>query len=332
MRRLCLMFGVYALLTSQAHAGNFDIKIDNASGTLNAASNIVRGWFGGTSKATSEPIKMASASTFVRPGSDYSVSIWMIPGIDKVFVEPAKNSIKRKTGVDITVVERSGFGQVPTALNIKRNNIPVADAALCYGDLESVENFSGMAPSEWKAQNFVSQVFAANPLIIIADRKFPFTSLSSEQLKNILLGNAVVLKTSPKSKMSWEIVPAIQNDEILAYTLRRDLLNDRPFAGNVMRFDDTRDIPNMLQRYYVPPNKKTGIGRISIAVIGSWDACRSKPEMAEAKRVKSDLKIDVPYILVASEPPTPALQKVVDFYNGEGAMFVTPELPRQLKQ
>lgn len=213
-------------------------------------------------------------------------------------LEPVKEHFEKATGVKLTIISS---GPKIALMDLEKGSLDAAAAGLSFDDWMGLMKKEG---AEVKDPSSLQQFNVGKDKIIVIVHKDNLVSkLSKDQLKGIFTGKVsnwkdVGGKDMPIIIIWGKLIPGTNS------MFTKHMLDGEDVAKDVLEATTAKDV-----RQNIASNPEAvGIGPMTIVD----DTIRS-PETPEVSR---------PIILVTKGKPSPNVQKLIDFINGEGKKYI----------
>jgi len=233
------------------------------------------------------------------------IQIWGSTTCQKRFLEPGNKALEAATGVSVKVM---GVGTGKGLLGLIDGKCPASAAS---SPLESARK-SGQKSAKKLGKDVTipedlqfHQVYE-DVIVPIVHRDNPVDSLTWDQLKDIHTGKATNWKEFGGPDLPIRVITSHEGSATRA-VFQKKVMKKEPYVAGAVEVKSTRNEINEVSKY------KGAIGAVSEGFV--------KMNSGKTKIVKSDT-ISRPLGLITVGAPSPAVQKVIDFYKtGEGRKF-----------
>ncbi|MDD2542512.1 MAG: substrate-binding domain-containing protein [Desulfuromonadaceae bacterium] len=216
--------------------------------------------------------------------------------IKRVF-DPVKNPFRDKTGIDITILFND---PIPALAELEKGNADVAGASLPLAEWLNQARSAGIPVQE--IGRYTSYVPVTEKAMIVVNAGNRVNALSKEQLKGIFTG-----KTQNWQEVGGDdapilvIWPSVSSGALILFKAR--IMDNEALTKTVYDVESVGDTPDAIA---ATPE--------AIGIVTGTTAAPGLKEIAPA--------IERPLTLVYKGPPTPTLQKLLDFLKNEGKMYI----------
>ncbi|WP_224960110.1 substrate-binding domain-containing protein [Geomonas subterranea] len=222
--------------------------------------------------------------------------------VQKRIMEPGKDALKKATGIDIVLVGNGTGNGVEDLVAGK------CDAAMASEELAdavaSMKDASGKAATGDLKPNVITD----DIIKVIVNPANPVTKLSKEQLKGLHNGTIDNWSKVGGSDLSVIVVTS-HLGSATRKVFQKSVMEGTPYVAGALEVETTRkEIDNVSQF-------PEGIGAVSMGFI-------NLPGNKEKVKIVDTPVISRPLMLITKGDPSPAVQKIVDFFKGEGKKYI----------
>lgn len=244
--------------------------------------------------------------SIVSVSSAAEVQVWGSTTCQKRFLEPGNDALTKATGVSVKVL---GVGTGKGLIALIEGKTPVSAASNSLeGAIKSAQKAAKKAGKSISIPgNLQFHVIARDSIVPIVNADNPVSALSWEQLADLNTGKTTNWKEVGGSDMPVLVVTSHAGSATRA-VFQKQVMKKADYAANAVIVKSTRLEINEVSK------DKGGIGAVSKGFF--------EQNPGRTKVVQTD-PIERPLALITVGPPTPEVQKIIDFYlSEEGKKYI----------
>ncbi len=236
------------------------------------------------------------ASTFCVSAEEIKVGAGAAP--TENVLKPIKAAFEKATGMQLSILSS---GPKVAMMDLERGVLDAASAGLTFEDWMGLMKKEGVEVKDPSAYQQVT--IGKDKIVVLTHKDNPVPKLTKDQLKGIFTGKITNWKEVGGKDAAilvvWgKLIPGTNSLFI------KNMLDDSPVLKEVLDATTAEDV-----RQNVASNPEAiGIGPLAVV-----DASVKSPETPEIGR---------PIILLTKGKPSPRVQKLIDFINGEGQKYI----------
>ena len=233
------------------------------------------------------------------------VKVWGSTTCQKRFLEPGAEALKKATGIQVTVLG-VGTGKGLLALLDGKTNVSASSSPL-ESSIKSAKKAAKKAgkPEPQIPDNIIYHEIARDVIVPIVHKDNPVKALTFQQLSDLNTGKIKNWKEVGGTDMPVTVVTSHAGSATRA-VFQKKVMNKEPYAEKRLEVKSTRLEINEVSK------DKGAIGAVSAGFFNL--------NPGNAKQIKSDA-IERPLGLITVGQPEPPVQKIIDFFRGEGKKF-----------
>lgn len=220
----------------------------------------------------------------------------------KRIFEPGREALKKATGIDIELVGNGTGNGLEDLIAGK------ADASMASEELADAVASMKAATGKEPPADLVSNVITSDVIKVIVHPSNPVSKLSKEQLKGLHTGSIDNWKGvgGPDQPV---IVVTSHAGSATRKVFQKSMMDNAKYVDGAIEVKTTREeIDNVAQ---LPE----AIGAVSLGFI-------NLPGNREKVKIVDTPEISRPLMLITRGTPSPAVQKIIDFFSGEGKKYI----------
>lgn len=242
---------------------------------------------------------------FTSTSSAEVVKIWGSTTCQKRFLEPGAAALEKATGIKVKVLG-VGTGKGMLALLGGKTNVAASSSPLA----SSIKSAQKEAKKAGKSEpvipeNIMFHEIAKDVIIPIVHKDNPLNSLTFEQLADLHTGKITNWKDVGGPDMPVKIITSHAGSATKA-VFQKKVMKKADYVTTATLVKSTRLEINEVSK------DKGAIGAVSEGFF--------KLNPGNAKMIKTD-PIQRPLALITIGTPAPEVQKIIDFFRGEGKEF-----------
>lgn len=247
-------------------------------------------------------VAMAGVAVMSCAASAESVRLNGSTTVQKRIMEPGKEALKKATGIDLVLV---GNGTGNGLEDLVSGKCDAAMASEELGDaIASMKDASGKAATTDLKPNVITD----DVIKVIVNPSNTVSKLSKEQLKGLHTGEIDNWSKVGGADMSVIVVTS-HLGSATRKVFQKSVMDGTPYVASALEAETTRkEIDNVNQF-------PEGIGAVSMGFI-------NLPGNKEKVKIVDTPKISRPLMLITKGDPPAAVQKVLDFFRGEGKKYI----------
>ena len=233
------------------------------------------------------------------------VKVWGSTTCQKRFLEPGAAALEKATGVKVKVLG-VGTGKGMLALLGDKTSVAASSSPL----ESSIKSAIKAAKKNGKPEptipdNIMFHEIAKDVIVPIAHKDNPVNSLTFEQLSDLNTGKITNWKDVGGPDVSVKVITSHAGSATRS-VFQNKVMKKADYAAEKIEVKSTRLEINEVSK------NKGGIGAVSEGFY------MQNPD--NAKIIKAD-PIERPLALITIGEPTPEVQKIIDFFRGDGKKF-----------
>ncbi len=251
-------------------------------------------------------ITLACLFGLVATSSAQEVKVWGSTTCQKRFLEPGAAALEKATGIKVKVLG-VGTGKGMLALFAGKTNVAASSNTLeaSVKSAQKVQKKEGKPPVDVPTDLQFHEI-AKDVIIPIIHKDNPVSSLTFAQLSDLHTGKITNWKDVGGPDMPVQVVTSHAGSSTKA-VFQKKVMKKADYISDAIIVKSTRLEINEVSK------NKGAIGAVSEGFFNM--------NTGNAKRVKTD-PIERPLGLITVGDPVPEVQKIIDFFLGEGKKYV----------
>ncbi len=250
-------------------------------------------------------VLLAGVAILLLPLAAYSEEVLKLNGsttVQKRIMEPGKEAFEKATGIKLMLVG-NGTGSGMEDLVKGRCDAAMASEELVDA-ISSMKAASGTeAPADLKPHTIVSDIIK-----VIVNPSNPVNKLSKDQLKGLNTGKIENWNKVGGADMGVIVITS-HAGSATRKVFQKTMMDNAPYAPGAMEVETTR---KEIETVNIFPE---GIGAVSQGFI-------SLPGHKEKVKVVETPEISRPLMVITKGEASPKVQKLLDFFRGEGKKYI----------
>nr|MBF0223163.1 substrate-binding domain-containing protein [Desulfobulbaceae bacterium] len=237
--------------------------------------------------------------------SAQEVKVWGSTTCQKRFLEPGAEALEKATGIQVKVLG-VGTGKGMLALLGGKTNVAASSSSL-DSSIKSAKKEAAKAgdPDPVIPDNIMFHEIAKDVIVPIVHKDNPVTSLTFEQLADLSTGKVTNGKEVGGPDLPVKVVTS-HAGSATREVFQEKVMKKAPYAADKLEVKSTRLEINEVSK------DKGAIGAVSEGFF--------KQNPGDAKVIQTD-SIQRPLALITIGDPAPEVQKIIDFFMGDGKKF-----------
>lgn len=233
------------------------------------------------------------------------VKVWGSTTCQKRFLEPGAEALEKATGIQIKALG-VGTGKGMLALLARKTNVAASSSSL-ESSLNSAKKEAKKvgAPEPVIPDNIMFHEIAKDVIVPIVNKDNPVSALTFQQLADLNTGKITNWKEVGGPDLPVKVVTSHAGSATKA-VFQKKVMNNADYVANAVLVKSTRLEINEVSK------DKGAIGAVSEGFY--------KQNPGDAKVIATD-SIERPLALITIGTPDPSVQKIIDFFHGEGKKF-----------
>lgn len=241
----------------------------------------------------------------IATSSATEVKVWGSTTCQKRFLEPGAEALEKATGIQVKVLG-VGTGKGLLALIEGKTNVAASSSSL-ESSINSAKKEAAKAGNTELVipDNLIFHEIAKDVIVPIVHKDNPVSALTFEQLSDLNTGKITNWQEVGGPDLPVTVVTSHAGSATRA-VFQSKVMKKAEYAANAILVKSTRLEINEVSK------EKGAIGAVSEGFF--------KQNPGDAKTIKTD-NIERPLALLTVGPPAPEVQKIIDFFMGEGKKF-----------
>lgn len=237
--------------------------------------------------------------------SAQEVKVWGSTTCQKRFLEPGAAALEQATGVQVKVLG-VGTGKGMLALLDGKTNVAASSSSL-ESSIKSAQKEAAKdgKPEPIIPENIMFHEIAKDVIVPIVHKDNPVDSLTFEQLSDLNTGKVTNWKDVGGPDMPVKVVTSHAGSATRS-VFQSKVMKKADYIADKIEVKSTRLEINEVSK--------------DVGAIGAVSEGFFNQNPGDAKVIKTD-SIERPLALITIGDPAPEVQKIIDFFRGEGKKF-----------